>query len=103
MPISSPASMPIISAYTQSRGIISISASMRGSTRNSMGGMPMVLQGIDLFIDLHGAELRRKRRARAPGHDDAGHHRPHLARHAQPDQVGDDRSAPQTGATARPP
>ncbi len=52
--------------------------------RDAHGG-----QGIDLFIDLHGAELRRIRRARAPGHDDAGHDRPHFARHAQPDQVGD--------------
>ena len=32
----------------------------------------------------------RKRRAGAPGHDDARHHRPHLTRHAQPDQVGDE-------------
>ena len=39
---------------------------------------------------MHGAELRRKRGAGAPGHDDARHHRPHLARHAQPHQVGDE-------------
>ena len=49
---------------------------MRGSTRNSIGGMPIVVQRVDLLGHLHRAELRREGRAGAAGHDDAGHHAP---------------------------
>ena len=67
---SKPPTMPIRSAKMQSSGIIRISASMRGSTRNSIGEMPKVWKRVDLLVHLHGAELRGERRAGAPAHDD---------------------------------
>jgi hypothetical protein len=43
--------------------------------------------GIDLLVDLHGADLGREGRAGAPGHDDRRQHDRHLAQDADPDQV----------------
>jgi len=40
---------------------------------------------IDLLVDLHGREPRRERRARAPGHQDAGDERRELAHDGQRD------------------
>ena len=42
---------------------------------------------VDLFIDLHGAELRREGGPGAPGHDDRSDERSHLAHRADPDEV----------------
>ena len=89
-----PPRMPTKSAYRQSSGIIRHSASMRGRTRNSIGEMPTVVKRVDLLRHLHGAELGGEGRAGAAGHDDAGHHRAHLAHHGDADQIGDvDRGA----------
>ena len=87
---SNPASMPTKPAYRVSSGTISIRASMRGSTRKSTGEMPEGLEGVDLLVDLHGAELGGERRAGAAGDDDPGHQRAHLAHHADGHQIGDE-------------
>ena len=60
---------------------------MRGSTEKLHGRDAHGLQGIDFFVDLHGAQLRRKGCAGAPGHDDARHHAAHLAGHPQAQQI----------------
>ena len=51
--------------------------------------MPSVAQRVDLLVDLHRAELGGVGRTGAAGHDHGRHHRAHLARHADRDQVGD--------------
>ena len=48
-----------------------------------------MVERVDLLVGLHRAELGGERRAGAPGEDDADHHRRHLARHADADQIGD--------------
>jgi hypothetical protein len=50
--------------------------------------MPSVVS-VDLLVDLHGAELGGEGGPRPPGHDHGRHHGAHLARHPDPDQVGD--------------
>ena len=45
-------------------------------------------QGIDFFVHRHGAQLSRKGGPGPAGHDDGGHHRPHLQHHRHADQIG---------------
>ena len=46
-------------------------------------------QRIDLLVDLHRPELCGERGPGATGHDDRGHHRAHLTRHGDADEVRD--------------
>ncbi len=48
------------------------------------------LEGVDLLVDLHGAELGGEGGAGAAGDDDAGHQCADLAHHADGHQVGDE-------------
>ena len=73
-----------------SSGTISIRASMRGSTRKVDRRDAQRLEGVDLLVDLHGAEPRGEGGAGAAGDDDAGHQRADLAHHADGDEVGDE-------------
>ena len=50
----------------------------------------MVRNGVDLFVDFHGADLRRKGAARAPGDDDGGQQYGELAQHRYRDHIGDE-------------
>jgi hypothetical protein len=46
------------------------------------------LEGVDLLVDAHRAELGGVGRPRAPGHDDGRHHGAHVTGHADGHQVG---------------
>jgi hypothetical protein len=65
-----------------------------------MGGEPQRGQGIDFFVHRHGAELGGKGGTGAPGHDDGGHHRPHLQRHRH--EIGHVDLRPKHGELDRP-
>ena len=43
--------------------------------------------GVYLFVDLHGADLRRERAAGAAGNDDGGDQHTHLAQHGDADEI----------------
>ena len=46
-------------------------------------------EGVDFLSHFHRAELRGEGRAGSARHDDAGHHRAHLANHRDADEIRD--------------
>ena len=58
---------------------MAMSASIRGSTRNSSRRNAHGGQRVDLLIRVHRAELRREGRAGSARHDDGGHDAADLA------------------------
>ncbi len=67
-----------------------MSASTRGNTRNSIGEMPIVLSASISCVTFIVPSCAANAAPVRPGHDDRGHHRAHVARHADADQVGDE-------------
>ena len=59
-------------------------------------------QGIDFFVHRHRAQPRRKGGPGPAGHDDGGHHRPHLQRHRHAHQIGHIDLRPEHGELDRP-